>query len=123
MVKACLRIRVDFEEGTILSPGKVRLLEMVEQCGSIEEAAAAIQMELDRAQLVLRQLEGLFDGSLLEQVGSGSNSQRSRLTELGRKVVERYRETERASALAADRLLAELTSLAPDRHGSDTGSA
>ena len=122
MVKACLRIRVDFEEGTILSPGKVRLLEMVDQCGSIEDAAAAIQMELDRAHLVVGQLEGLFGGSLLEQVGNGSSSQRSRLTELGRKVVERYRETERASALAADRLLAELTSLAPDRHGSDTGS-
>jgi molybdate transport system regulatory protein len=121
MVKACLRIRVDFEEGTILSPGKVRLLEMVEQCGSIEDAAAAILMELDRAQLVVRQLEGLFGGPLVERQ-DGSDARRVRLTGLGRKVVERYRETERVSALAADRLLAELTSLVPDRHGSDTGS-
>ena len=120
-MKACLRIRVDFEEGTILSPGKVRLLEMVEQCGSIEGSAAAIQMELDRAHLVVGQLEALFGGSLLEPFGNGSNPERLRLTELGRKVVERYRETERASALAADRLLGELTSLAPDRHGSDSG--
>jgi len=121
MVKARLRIRVDFEEGTILSPGKVRLLEMVEKCGSLEGAASAIEMDLDIAQLVVSQLERLFGGSLLEP-RDGSDARRARLTELGRKVVERYRETERASALAADRLLAELTSLAPDRHGSDTGS-
>ena len=121
MVKACLRIRVDFEEGTILSPGKVRLLEMVEQCGSLEGAAASIEMDFDIAQLVVRQLEGLFGGLLVEP-RDGSDARRVRLTELGRKVVERYRDTERVSALAADRHLAELTSLAPDRHGSDTGS-
>jgi molybdate transport system regulatory protein len=121
MVKACLRIRVDFEEGTILSPGKVRLLEMVEQCGSIEGAASAIEMDLDIAQLVVRQLEGLFGGLLVEP-RDGSDARRVRLTQLGRKVVERYREAERASALAADRLLRDLTSLVPDRRGSDTGS-
>jgi molybdate transport repressor ModE-like protein len=121
MVKACLRIRVDFEEGTILSPGKVRLFEMVEQCGSIEEAALTIQMDLDRAEEIISRLEGLFGGPLVEQAAEGSGDRRLRLTDLGRKVVERYREAERASALAADRLLSELTSLAPDRHVSDTG--
>ena len=122
MVKARLRIRVDFEEGTILSPGKVRLFELVDQCGSIEEAASTIQMDLDRAQEVIRRLEGLFGGSLVEQAPDGSPDQRSRLTDLGRKVVERYYETERASALAADRLLSELLSLAPDRQRTDAGS-
>lgn len=122
MVKARLRIRVDFEDGTILSPGKVRLIEMVEQCGSLEGAASAIEMDLDIAQMVVRQLERLFGGPLVEP-RDGSDARRVRLTELGRNVVERYREAERASASAADRLLAELTSLAPGRRGSDTGSA
>jgi molybdate transport system regulatory protein len=121
MVKACLRIRIDFEDGTILSPGKVRLLEMLEQCGSLNGAAAAIEMDRDIAQLVVRQLERLFAGPLVEP-RDRSEARRVRLTELGRNVVERYRETERAAALAADGHLAELTSLAPDRHGSDTGS-
>jgi molybdate transport system regulatory protein len=121
-MKACLRIRVDFDDGTILSPGKVRLLEMVEQCGSLEGAASAIEMDLDIAQLVVRQLERLFGGPLVEP-RVGADERRLRFTALGRKVVERYREAERASALAADRLLVELTSLTPDRHGSDTGSA
>jgi len=123
MVKACLRIRVDFEEGTILSPGKVRLFELLDQCGSIEEAAVAIQMDMDRAQQVIQRLEGLFGAPLIEKVPEGPNTQRQRLTELGRKVVERYRETERASALAADRLLNELISLTPERQTSEAGSA
>ena len=121
MVKARLRIRVDFEDGTILSPGKVRLLEMLEQSGSIKGAASAIEMDLDIAQLVVKQLERLFGGPLVAPQ-DGADGRRVRLTELGRQVLERYREAERASALAAERLLAELTSLAPDRHGSDTGS-
>ena len=122
MEKACLRIRVDFEEGTILSPGKVRLFELVDQCGSLEQAAAAIQMDIGLAQEVIGRLEGLFGGALVEQAADGSAAPMWRLTELGRKVVQRYRETEQASAVAADRLLSELTSLAPDRHASDSGS-
>jgi molybdate transport system regulatory protein len=104
MVKARLRIRVDFEEGTILSPGKVRLFEMVDQYGSLEKAAATIQMDLDRAQEVIERLERLFGAPLLQRAADGSEARRLRLTELGRKVVDRYRKTEAASALAADRL-------------------
>ena len=115
MVKACLRIRVDFEEGTILSPGKVRLFELLDRCGSMEEAAATMPMDMADAQDIIKRLEGLFGAPLIEQVSDGADFQRLRLTELGRKVVERYREAERASALAADRLLGELTSLAADR--------
>jgi molybdate transport repressor ModE-like protein len=79
-------------------------------------------MDLDRAQQVISRLEGLFGGPLVEQATGGSDQRRLRLTDLGRKVVERYRETERASALAADRLLGELISLAPDRQRNGTGS-
>jgi molybdate transport system regulatory protein len=121
-MKACLRIRVDFEEGTILSPGKVRLFELVDQHGSIEEAASIIHMHPALARRVIRRLEGLFGGALVERASNGADVQRWRLTALGRKVIERYRETERASALAADQLLRELTSLAPDRQRSDASA-
>jgi molybdenum-dependent DNA-binding transcriptional regulator ModE len=80
-------------------------------------------MDLDRAQQVITRLEGLFGGALVERAADGADQRRLRLTELGRKVVERYRETERASALAADRLLSELISLAPNGQRSDAGSA
>ena len=121
-MKASLRIRVDFEEGTILSPGKIRLFELVDECGSIEEAAATIQMSYEHARQVIDRLEGLFGASLVVTTTDGAEGSRSKLTELGRKVVERYRATERISAEAAERLLSELVSLAPDKQRGDAGS-
>src|SRR5215510_4528764 len=115
MVKAALRIRIDFDEGPILSPGKVRLFELVGQCGSIEEAAAAVQMDGGRAQQVIASLEGFFGAPLIVTRQDGVNAPRSELTELARKMIERYRAAERTSALAAEQLIGDLLSLAPDR--------
>ena len=120
-MKARLRIRIDFEEGTILSPGKVRLFELVDECGSLEEAAATIQMDYEHAKHVIERLEGLFGAPLIVTTPDGSNGKRSKLTELARKVVERYHETERTSALAAERMLRELVSLAADKRSADAG--
>lgn len=115
MVKAALRIRIDFDEGTILSPGKVRLFELVDECGSVEEAAAAIQMSEDLARQVIARLEGLFGAPLIASKPDGPDRSRSELTELARKVIERYYAAERTSAIAAERLVGELLSLAPDK--------
>jgi len=95
-VKACLRIRIDFEQGTILSPGKVRLLEFVDEYGSIEEAAAKINMSCAQARWVIDRLEDLFVAPLI--VTDESRGRHSKLSELARKVVERYRAVERTSA-------------------------
>jgi len=114
-VKASLRIRVDFEEGTILSPGKVRLLELVEDLGSVEQAATTIQMDHDHARHVIERLELLFGGPLIATEQVAPNASRSRLTELCKRVVERYHVAERISADAAQRALGDLVSLAPDR--------
>jgi molybdate transport repressor ModE-like protein len=116
-LKARLRIRVDFEEGTILSPGKVRLFELVDECGSLEQAAATIQMNYDHARHVVERLELLFGGSLITTETDGSNTGRSRLTELARKVVERYYAAERVSADAAEHALNDLIRLAPGKGG------
>jgi len=116
-MKAALRIRIDFDEGTILSPGKVRLLELVDEYGSIEQAAAVIEMTNDCAREIIDKLEGLFGASLIATEPKGENGTRSELTELARKVIERYRAAERTSALAAEGLVDDLLSLAPDKQG------
>jgi molybdate transport repressor ModE-like protein len=116
-LKARLRIWVNFEEGTILSPGKVRLFELVDECGSLEQAAATIQMDYAHARHVVDRLELLFGSPLIVTEMSGSNTGRSKLTELGRTVVERYYVAERVSADAAQRALTELINLAPERNG------
>jgi molybdate transport system regulatory protein len=111
-LKARLRIRVDFEEGTILSPGKVRLFELLDESGSLEQAAATIQMDLQHARRVIERLERFFGGPLIETETDGSNAGRSKLTTLGRKVVKRYYAAERVSADAAERALHALVGLA-----------
>jgi molybdate transport repressor ModE-like protein len=114
-LKARLRIRVDFDEGTILSPGKVRLFELVDQCGSLEQAAATLQMDLEHARHVVERLELLFGGSLIATEPGRSNTGRLGLTALGRNVVERYYAAERVCADAAERALDELVRLAPGK--------
>jgi len=39
-----LTIRIDFANGTALGPGKVRLLELIGETGSIRKAAAGMKM-------------------------------------------------------------------------------
>ena len=123
MVKARLLIRVDFDEGTILSPGKVRLFELVDECGSIKRAAATINMTYAHARRIIERMEGLFGAPLVATRAGGGKSAHSRLTDLGRKVVTRYRATEQVSASAAEALLGELTSLTVDRPASSPGLA
>jgi molybdate transport system regulatory protein len=118
-VKARLRIRVDFDEGTILSPGKVRLFELIDERGSPEQAAAAIQMDGGHAQHIIARLELLFGGPLVVLESDG----RSKLSDLGKNVVACYHAAERISADAAERALSELVRLAPDKGGIDVGSA
>src|SRR5258705_12401432 len=119
-MKACLRIRIDFEEGTILSPGKVRLLEFVDECGSLEAAAATIGMSCAQARWVIDGLEELFGAPLV--VKDELSGRKAKLSELARKVVDRYRAAERMSDMAAERLLGEMVRLAPEQKGSTCGS-
>jgi molybdate transport repressor ModE-like protein len=118
-MRARLRIRVDFDEGTILSPGKVRLFELIDECGSLEGAAATLQMDRDHARHVIARLEHLFGGPLVV-VGSDG---RSKLSDLGKMVIVRYHAAERISAEAAERALNELVSLAPGKGAIDANSA
>lgn len=116
-MKAALRIRIDFDEGTILSPGKVRLFELVDEYGAIEKAAAAMEMSNESAREIVEKLEALFGAPLIVTKPAGESAARSELTDLARKVIERYRAAERTSALAAERLVDDLLSLAPDKQG------
>jgi len=57
---ARLTIRIDFGNGMALGPGKVRLLELVGETGSIRKAAAGMKMSYRRAWLLLQSLAETF---------------------------------------------------------------
>jgi molybdate transport system regulatory protein len=105
---AKLTIRVDFETGASLGPGKIGLLEEVEKTGSIRNAAEAVGMSFRQGWLLLKAIESMFGQPVITTQRGGSQGGGSKLTELGRFVVASYRQLERASASAAQAELAIL---------------
>ncbi len=100
---ARLTIRIDFDDGSALGPGKIRLLELVAATGSIRKAAAGMKMSYRKAWLLLQALEKTFGAPLVETATGGSKGGGARLGRLGRAVVARYRSLETAATKAAHR--------------------
>ena len=106
---ARLTIRIDFGNGSALGPGKVRLLELIAETGSIRKAAAGMKMSYRRAWLLLKALSGTFGEALVTTATGGKAGGGARLTPLGRKVVAHYRGLEKASAKAGSKHLAAMS--------------
>jgi molybdate transport system regulatory protein len=98
---ARLTIRVDFGAGAALGPGKVRLLELVADTGSIRKAAAGMKMSYRQAWLLLKALKETFGMALVETATGGKAGGGARLTPLGRFVVVRYRTLEKVATRAS----------------------
>jgi|SRR5689334_4073737 molybdate transport system regulatory protein len=95
-----LTIRIDFDDGSALGPGKIRLLELVAETGSIRKAAAGMKMSYRKAWLLLKALKETFGQPLVETTTGGKSGGGARLTRLGRFVVARYRALEGAARRA-----------------------
>ena len=105
---ARLTIRVDFETGASLGPGKIRLLEEIEKTGSIRNAAEAVGMSFRQGWLLLKAIEEMFGQPVIATQRGGSRGGGSALTELGRLVIASYRQLEVVSTSAAQKELATL---------------
>jgi molybdate transport system regulatory protein len=106
-----LTIRIDFGNGAALGPGKVRLLELIDESGSIREAARKMRMSYRRAWLLLQSLAETFGEPLVETATGGRAGGGARLTVAGRQVVRRYRAVEAAAAKAGAGQVTALTRL------------
>jgi molybdate transport system regulatory protein len=93
-----LTIRIDFEPGHALGPGKIRLLEQIEETGSIRSAAASLKMSYRRAWLLLKAAEDTFGAALILASAGGRRGGGTSLTLLGKKVVRTYRAIEQKTA-------------------------
>jgi molybdate transport system regulatory protein len=95
-----LTIRIDFDNGTALGPGKVRLLELIAQTGSIRKAAAGMRMSYRQAWLLLQALADMFGAPLVDTATGGRQGGGASLTPTGRRVVASYRTLEAAAIKA-----------------------
>jgi molybdate transport system regulatory protein len=102
---AKLTLRVDFDDATRLGPGKVRLLELIGERGSISAAGRDMGMSYRRAWLLVDSLNRCFkEPVVLTQLG-GSGGGGAALSGFGQTVVDHYRAMEdEAAAVVARRL-------------------
>jgi molybdate transport system regulatory protein len=90
-MKQTVRFRVDFTSACSLGPGKIELLETIEQTGSLRQAAQTLGMSYRRAWLLLDALNRSFtEPAAIASVG-GQGGGGARLTPFGVELVKRYR--------------------------------
>jgi molybdate transport system regulatory protein len=108
-----LRIRLVFDDGAMLGPGKADLLELIRETGSIAAAARRMGMSYKRAWLLVETLNATFRETLVESARGGRGHGGARLTETGEKVLGTYRAMERRAGDAATAEIAALRALRP----------
>lgn len=96
-----LSLRIDIHPAGRLGPGKIDLLEAIEETGSISAAGRAMGMSYRRAWLLIDSLNGMFRQPLVEAASGGAKGGGAALTPLGREVVAHYRAIEARIASAA----------------------
>jgi len=114
-----LSIRIDFDGAEGFGPGKARLLELIEEQGSIRGAAAAMSMSYRHAWLLLQAVEDTFGAPVITTATGGAKGGGAKLTDLGKAIIARYRAIESQAARAA---VSELTELSKAAEGALPGN-
>ena len=102
-MKANAKIWIEEDGKLVLSGYRVRLLQLIEEAGSLAEAAKVMGLSYRRAWGKVKELERNLGVPLLESAAGGSGGGGSQLTPEGRKLVARYERFR----IAADTALAE----------------
>ena len=118
-----ISVRIDFPGGRRVGPGKVRLLELIAQTGSISAAGRAMGMSYKRAWSLVDELNRTFTAPLVLSRHGGAQGGGAELSPFGSAVVQAYRAVERASSDAAATLLETVAGhLADERSGAGEGN-
>jgi molybdate transport system regulatory protein len=108
-------LRLDFGDTVRLGPGKVRLLELIGELGSISAAGRATEMSYRRAWLLVDSLNQAFVEPVVATRPGGKADKRAELTPFGREMIRRFRAMEAAARKAVARDLRELeNAIKPD---------
>ncbi len=103
-----LTLRIDFDNGCQIGHGKIRLLELIAEHGSISQAAREMKMSYRRAWLLADEVNRMFKTPVLETQHGGQGGGAARLTSFGHAVVGHYRAMEAKTLKLFERQLTEL---------------
>jgi molybdate transport system regulatory protein len=88
-------IKVDFGNDLRLGAGKIRLLSLVAETGSISAAARQMEMSYRRAWLLIGEMNEMFDRPVVETSAGGSGGGGAKITEHGKKLITVFAELQK----------------------------
>src|SRR5882762_3306634 len=91
---ARLTLRIDFDTADAVGPGKIRLLELVRDTGSISAAGRAMDMSYRRAWLLIDTLNNAFREPVVTTKLGGKAGGGAALTAFGEELIRNYRDME-----------------------------
>ena len=100
---AHVRVRIDFDSRPSIGPGKVALLERIDVCGSLSQAARDLGLSYRRAWNLLDDLNHAFAEPVVASVTGGAHGGGAQVTSFGKELIARYRKVETAAETAAKR--------------------
>jgi molybdate transport system regulatory protein len=115
---ARLTIRIDLSEHGAIGPGKIKLLELIGESGSISAAGRAMNMSYRRAWMLIDSLNRCFRSPVVETQLGGTRGGGAVLSALGHDLVVRYRAIERAATQVSAEALAALDAVQAPRRTS-----
>jgi molybdate transport system regulatory protein len=101
-------IKIEFAGDLKLGRGKVRLLELVVETGSISAAARKMNMSYRRAWLLMDELNHMFGRDVIETAAGGSGGGGAHVTAFGLRVIEVFRTLENDADMLVQTRIAEL---------------
>ena len=108
---ATLTVRVDLGPAGAVGPGKIKLLELIGETGSISAAGRAMGMSYRQAWLLIDSLNQAFREPSVATLSGGARGGGAQLTPFGRQVVELYRAIETGALRAVAPELASMAGL------------
>ena len=105
------RLRIGSDRELALGPGKVALLEAIQQTGSISAAGRKLGMSYRRAWLLVDAMNRAFHEPVITTVTGGREGGGTALTATGAEVVRRYRKIESLAIAASQREINALSKL------------
>lgn len=109
-----LRLRLELKDGRYFGPGKAQLLHLIVATGSIAAAGRDMGMSYKRAWDLVREMNTMFAGPLVQQTRGGAGGGGANLTQMGADILALYRQIELSALQGGGPALAALTAhLAP----------
>jgi len=106
-----LRMRVTVGDIIAIGPGKIALLQALDETGSITAAAKSLDMSYRRAWLLIDELNRALKTPAVATAAGGAKGGGSALTESGRALITLYRQIEDTALQAAKPEIRQLMKL------------